>query len=213
MSFWNYYLISGQTYTIDLLRTDDEGEGGGGFRCISNKSGYTDVTSEQYISRPLIPNANYQNVWVNYYDGWTITFNNFGSFDGGTAIAYSSQETYGGHGCEIAQTGVNWSNVELAINTTKYKTYLDNFNGAIVEKCPNLKYIALNNTGTYTGQTYNLRNSTAWTYESMQFTEWYCPGTTFIIENNSWWRQRIDWDIAEYRNVTFKDSNGNIIHR
>ena len=149
MSFWQDNLVSGQTYTIDLLRTDDEGEGGGGYKSIGTKTGYTQDTYERSVAFPLIPVQNYQNVWVNYYDGWTITFNNFGSFDGCKAVAYSSQETFGGNGCIIPQSGVNWDNIELAVNVTGHKTGLDDFN-SVVGKCQNLKYIAFNKDGNYT---------------------------------------------------------------
>ena len=213
ISFWKSSLTSGQTYTLDAYRTDDEGEGGGGFWQIEQKSGSGETSQgEKNSTTRITPHNNYQNAWVNVYDGWEIHFNSFGSFDGGTAIAFKSQPVYGGHGCYIASTGINWNNIELAISLIPgtNNSQNDRFN-ALVEKCPNLKYICLNIDETNTGSTITLTGSTAWTAESMKFTEWYCPGTTFIIENNSWWRQRIDWDIAAERNITFKDGNGNII--
>lgn len=213
ISFWKSSLTSGQTYTLDAYRTDDEGEGGGGFWSIDPKTGNGEVKDgERYYTTQIIPHKNYQNAWVNVYDGWEIEFNSFGDFNGGTAIAFKSQLTYGGHGCYIASTGINWNNIVLAISLIpgSNNNHNDRF-GNLVRNCPNLKYICLNIDETNTGSTITLTGSTAWTAESMKFTEWYCPGTTFIIENNSWWRSRIDWEIAAERNITFKDGNGNII--
>ena len=213
MSFWKNSVISGQTYSIAYNRTDDEGEGGGGYRCVCTKDGYYEAESERFSTSGFTPRNNYSNAWLNIYDNYTISFDSFGDFNGGTAIAYSSQYTYGGNGCHVPTTGVNWDNIELAVNTTRHKISpnFDDFNGAVVEKCPNLKYIAFNKSGEYTGSTINLRNSTAWTADSMKFTVKYSPGTTFIVENNSWWRSRIPFEMAQYYNVTFKDGNGNII--
>lgn len=213
ISFWKNSLTSGHTYTLDAHRTDDEGEGGGGFWQIEPKSGSGEVSDgEKNSTTKIIPHNNYQNAWVNVYDGWEIHFNSFGSFDGGTAIAFKSQPVYGGHGCYIASTGINWDNIELAISLIPGDNNSQNNRfGNLVLNCPNLKYICLNIDGSNTGSTLTLTGSTAWTAESMKFTEWYCPGTTFIIEDNSYWRSIIDWDIAAKRNITFKDGNGNII--
>ena len=215
ISFWKSNLTSGQTYTLDAYRTDDEGEGGGGFWQIEPKSGSGEAKTDEEISTTqIIPHNNYQNAWVSVYDGWEIHFNSFGSFDGGTAIAFKSQEVYGGNGCYIDSTGINWNNIELAISLIPgdNNSQNDRF-GNLVRNCPNLKYICLNIDGTNTGSTLTLTGSTAWTAESMKFTEWYCPGTIFIIENTSYWSSIIDWDIAAKRNITFMDTNGNIITR
>ena len=209
LSFWKDQFNSGETYSIDIHRDDDEGEGGGGYRwiCDSGSAFYTHY--ETYYSDPFTANVNKSNVWANYYDGWDIRFNTFGSFNSGKAIAYRSQPP--GY-CSIATTGINWNNIELAINANDYyDAGCDRFDEDIVQKCPNLKYISLNINGTYTGRTLTLTGSTSWTSESMTFTEYYCPGTTFIINNNAYWRGIIDWDMAQQRNITFKDTNGNII--
>lgn len=214
LSLWKSSMVSGQTYTIDLNRDDDEGEGGGGYYSIEPKEGSGQREGgKSNFPTSIIPNKNYANAWVHFYDGWDITFNSLGSFDGGTAVAFRSRNTYGGNGCHIASTGINWNNIELAVNLNGADWYHNDRFDDLIKKCPNLKYISLYSGGTNTGTTITLTGSTAWTAESMKFTEWYCPGTTFIIENNSWWKSRIDWDIAELRNITFKDGNGNIITR
>lgn len=212
ISFWKSNLTSGQTYTLDAHRTSDEGSSYG-FWQIEPKSGSGEAKTDEEISTTqIIPHNNYQNAWVSVYDGWEIHFNSFGSFDSGTAIAFKSQPVYGGNGCYIASTGINWNNIELAISLIPGDNNSQNNRFSnLVRNCPNLKYICLNIDGTNTGSTLTLTGSTAWTAESMKFTEWYCPGTTFIIEDNSYWRSIIDWDIAAKRNITFKDGNGNII--
>lgn len=209
-SFWKNSLTSGQTYSIGATRTDCEGEGGGGYWAIQPKVGNGQAQYEKYTTTQIIPNKNYQYAWVNVYDDWEIHFNNFGDFDGGTAICYKSRVQSCGDGAYLPSSA-NWNNIELAINLNPNSEYHNSRFGNLVRNCPNLKYIALHKDGTNTGSTIALTGSTAWTADSMKFTEWYCPGTTFIIENTSWWRSRIDWGIAAARNVTFKDGNGNII--
>lgn len=212
VSFWKSSLVSGQTYMLIANRTDCEGEGGYGFWSIEPESGSGQIKlGEKSLTTQILPNKNYQNAWINVYDGYEIHFSSFGDFDGGSAIAFKSEEDVCGDGTYLPSSA-NWNNIELAINLNEGGASSRNSRFEnLVRNCLNLKYIALHKDGTNTGSTITLTGSTAWTADSMKFTEWYCPGTTFIIENTSWWRSRIDWGIAAARNVTFKDGNGNII--
>lgn len=211
MSFWKDSLTSGHTYSINATRDDMEGEGGGGSTFITPASGTGQMVFERSQTTSVIPNKDYQNAWVGIYDDYQIRFNSLGDFDGGTAIAFRSEPSSFSTGCFYASTGINWDNVELAVNLISPENNAHNSRFAdLVILCPNLKYICVGE-GRNTGSTIALTGSTAWTADSMKFTEWYCPGTTFIVQDNSWWRSRIDWDIAEVRNVTFMDTNSNIM--
>ena len=214
LGFWINPISDGTAFNINFASDDCEGEGGDkeyslsksvNWRIIDNPSMYTVTATTGNGNLWFYVGSRYDAIYNRRSDGYGSVWNYC------TALCLRHQDGSCGSSIDLP-TGVSYNNIELLVNASPIDSD-DYYFNHLVTGCTNLKYIALNSEGTYTGKTYDLRNSAAWTYESMQFTEWYCPGTTFIIENNSWWRQRIDWDIADKRNITFKDSNGNIIQR
>ena len=214
IGYWKNHFNSGETATIYFDSDDCEGEGGDWyFTYIAKTTGQTLNVDE--MVNPDGKHLITANTDSNYF--WLMPYSHYEAqnkavptfWNECTALCYRQQE--GGCGTDITfPSDADMSNIELIVNISPDYYYFNSF-GDWVRKCPNLKYIS---NGTLTGSTdytLTLTGSTAWTAESMKFTEWYCPGTTFIIEDNSYWRSIIDWDIAAKRNITFKDGNGNII--
>ena len=211
LGYWKSHFNSGETATIYFKSDDCEGEGGNKmFTYKSKTTGQTLNIYEDIYNYSITANTACDYLWLMPYSHYEAQNTSLPSFwSGCTALCWRQQE--GSCGTSVSIPSGDYSNIELLVCLSPDYSYYDGF-ANLVKKCPNLKYIS---NGTLTGSssqyTITLTGSTAWTADSMKFTEWYCPGTTFIIENNSWWRSRIDWGIAAARNITFKDGNGNII--
>ena len=213
IGYWKNHFNSGETATIYFDSDDCEGEGGDNyFTYMAKTTGQTlNVDDSTYLDKIRITaNTDSNYFWLMPYSHYEAQNKAVPTFwNECTALCYRQQE--GGCGDSITfPSDADMSNIELIVNISPDYYGIYSF-GDLVRKCPNLKYIS---NGTLTGSTdytLTLTGSTAWTAESMKFTEWYCPGTIFIIEDNSYWRSIIDWDIAAKRNITFKDGNGNII--
>lgn len=207
MAFFYTNVSSGYSFNgFDIIGDDCEGEGGGHSVYLGGdlvEGGRSGVYSFTAIK-------SYSNTWLSFNEDWEFYCHNYGNLlSGATAMALWAKYRGCGNYYELP-TGITYTNIRLLVIP-----YFDMGLAApireVIANCPNLMYLALDSAGAFSGETFTLTGSTAWTADSMKFTEWYCPGTTFIIENNSWWRSRIDWNIAAKRNITFKDSNGNII--
>lgn len=202
---------SGYTITYKMTSDDCEGEGGDLWLDIIGKTESSRGFVLEGATIRLYFSKDYENTWIGLMSDYEARINELTSgFTSCKAMFYKRKDGSCGNVTNIP-TALTWTNIELLVDcSAHYNEGSTNIPfSTLVQRCPNLKYIALNETNS--GQTLTLTGSTNWTAESMKFTEWYCPNTTFIIENNSWWRSRIDWDIAAKRNITFKDPNGNII--
>lgn len=215
IGYWKDHFNSGETATFYFKSDDCEGEGGDRhFTYKSKTTGRTLNVDESSYTESIRVTANTDS---NYF--WLMPYSHYEAqntavptfWSGCTALCYRQQQGSCGSLIRIP-SDIDCSRIKLLVDISPATEYGEGISFAqLVKMCPNLKYIALHKNGTNTGNTFTLTGSSAWTLDSMRFTEWYCPGTTFIIENNSWWRSRIDWNIAAKRNITFKDSNGNII--
>lgn len=207
IAFFYINVSSGHSFNFDMYGDDCEGEGGGHNVYLGNdlvEGGRSQVYS-------FTASKSYSNTWLSFLEDWEFYCNNYGNLlSGATAMALWAKRRDCGSYYELP-TGITYTNIRLLVIP-----YFDSGLAApireVIANCPNLMYLALDSAGTFSGETFTLTGSTAWTAESMKFTEWYCPGTTFIVNDNSYWRNIIDWDIAQQRNVTFKDTNGNIMH-
>lgn len=213
IGYWKDHFNSGETATFYFKSDDCESEGGDRYFTYKSKTtGQTLNVDESSYSTSIRVTANTDSnyFWLMPYSHYEARYDIEPNFRL-TALCFRQQTGSCGDLIRLA-SNFDLSNVELLVDLSPQTAWGEGINfRTLVESCPNLSYIALNKDGTNTGQTFTLTGSTAWTLDSMRFTEWYCPGTTFIIENNSWWRSRIDWEIAAERNITFKDPNGNII--
>ena len=212
IGFW-LSTIMADTNRIYFTSDDCEGESGDRMFVSQTKTAISplivtdngssfDITTQSFAGKNwLMPYSHYEA----RYDTQPSFWNNC------TALCYRRDSASCGSLLRFS-SNIDCSGVVLLVDLSPKTVWGEGISFSnLVERCSNLQYIALNKNGTNTGQTFTLTGSTAWTADSMKFTEWYCPGTTFIIENNSWWRSRIDWEIATERNITFKDPNGNII--
>lgn len=191
---------------------DCEGEGGDTYFVSQSKSQLSPIVVTETTTGYKITSEFSGNNWLMPYSHYEAQYNRLPNFwNSCYALCYRQRSGHCGSLIRFP-SDADLSNIQLLVDISPTTEYGEGISfGQLVQMCPNLQYIALHKDGTNTGQTFTLTGSTAWTADSMKFTEWYCPGTTFIIENNSWWRSRIDWEIAAERNITFKDSNGNII--
>ena len=207
LGFWISAVTADTSMVLNFTSDDCDGEGGD--RNVETRG--TGISGIDTWSPTIISiTADTGNAWLMTYSYYDALYNRYSGGYGSiwnycTAMSYIWRD--GGCGTEVAlPTGVSYSNIELLVNNCN--SDVGNFQN-LVSLCPNLKYIALNSGNT--GSTIVLTGSTAWTADSLRFTEYYCPNTTFIIANTTWWRNRIDWDVAREKNITFKDGNGNII--
>lgn len=207
IAFFYINVSSGHSFTFDMKGDDCEGEGGGHLVYLGSdlvEGGRSRVYS--FTAR-----KNYSNVWLSFCEEYEYYCTDYGNLlSGATGMALWAKLHSCGSYYELP-TGITFNNIQLLVIPGYSNTISQPIHEAIAN-CPNLRYLALDSAGTFSGATIALTGSTNWTAESMKFTEWYCPNTTFIVENTTWWRNRIDWDIAQQRNVTFKDTNGNIMH-
>ena len=190
---------------------DDEGEGGDYQVTFEIKEGIFRQWSGSYSEYPdLSVNADFKG-WISFGTHYDMNYQQWGNLLGYNpkGMIINTYQSYGGNSFNYD----GWSNTGL----TDFELFgvMDNLDSdyviqqKFINKMPNLTYFFNEKSGS----TYTLTGSTSWTKESMKFTEYYSPHTTFIVNDNSYWRAIIDWDIAEDRNVIFKDTNGNVMHR
>lgn len=187
---------------------DNEGEGGDYQYRMETKNGYVYIWDGRYSQEipSLTLRENFENGWVSFCTNFDMQYIDFGNLISYTpsGMIVNNHYSYGGDDFDYSgwqNSGL--TNFEFFGIVNSYYDTADTF----ISYMPNLKYFFCEESG----KTFTLSGSTSWTKESMKFTEYNSPNTTFIVRDNNYWRSIIDWDIATKRNVIFKDENGNVM--